>query len=466
MFNFTALTSDVATHAAQNMRRQIFYTTPGGSAPLAGLLSLVDPEETDGPEFSWFEQRYAEKVGKSRSHDGIVLPFRNVTTASAVNPLPVTAGQSLRVWVSINENISNWVVGERVIIHQACTGTGSPKTYVDLSGTINALGSGVDAANTYFDITVDTTVSLINSVSTDYVGYTVQSMGKPQSEGSLAGDARRPVWPVNPGNYCQIFRKKFGFTRTQLAQPAFWDRNGFYDRELRDTGNAHLAEIDNALMFGTRNKTSVTGDDGGTPSVKREMGGILWFLQEWEKANGGTFTYRPNMSAATAITDDDKLIIPAPDGAFTAAQWEMIEERAFRMCQTASMEKLVIGGAGAIAAALKGYDGRITIQRSSLKDELKLEYKFTTVETRHGTLHFATHPRFTRLPGLRHSAFILDLANIKLRPLVGADTHLREEIQANDFDGRQDDFLSELSLELRNPESCMYLTNVRSVASS
>ena len=238
---------------------------------------------------------------------------------------------------------------------------------------------------------------------------------------------------------------------------------------MRDCAIAHLIEIENAILFGQRSSTAYTDTDGSS-SIVRTMGGIRWFLEQWEAANGGTFTYRPGTSALTSNSDRNKRIVQGSvaAGAVTLAEWESYEERMFRVCMTSTNEKLLIGGNGAIAAILKYYRTRgngITINRD-FEEQHRLALNLTTIQTDYGTMHLKAHPRFGDLDGLRNTVFALDVPNIKFRPMVNADTHKRENIQDNDFDGRKDEFFTEAGLEVNFPESHMILDNVQSIATT
>ena len=457
-FGYSAVTGDLETFAARNGRRLVFYAVPGGAAPLTGLLSLAEAEDTDGPEFSWTEQRFAEKLGTTKSWDGIVLPWRDMTDGTAANPSVTAAGDSIKVWMSTNENINNWVIGERIVI-QSVLVTGA--TYTDVHGTITAVGSGADAENTYITFTADAALSIVNALAT--VGNQIMSLGLPNAEGSISGNSRKPNWPIDIYNYTEIFRKKFGFSRTALNQPMFFDKNGKYQTDARDASVAHMIEIENALIWGQRGKATETDADG-SPTIRRRMGGVLWYLAQYEASGGGTFGYRPGGTAATLSSDDNKLIIDG-GGTISYADWQLFEERMFRTTMTSSYEKLLLGGSTFIAAFLKHYESRVQIHRTMMDDQ-KLTFSFATVETRHGIIHVKSHPRFNALSSLRKNGLVLDLANLKFRPMKGADTHLREEIQENDFDGRKDEYLTEGSLEMRFPESCMYFKNVSTISTS
>ena len=45
---------------SQNTRRKVFYAYPNGTAPLTGLLSMMENEMTPQPSFGWNEERWTE----------------------------------------------------------------------------------------------------------------------------------------------------------------------------------------------------------------------------------------------------------------------------------------------------------------------------------------------------------------------------------------------------------------------
>ncbi len=78
-------------------------------------------------------------------------------------------------------------------------------------------------------------------------------------------------------------------------------------------------------------------------------------------------------------------------------------------------------------------------------------------------MHLKAHPRFNDLDSLRYTAYVLDVPNLKFRPMVGADTHKQEDVGEKGFDGRKDAFLTEAGLEVRFPESHMILENFQNI---
>lgn len=81
-----------------------------------------------------------------------------------------------------------------------------------------------------------------------------------------------------------------------------------------------------------------------------------------------------------------------------------------------------------------------------------------------GTIYYKTHPLYSQHPALRYNALFLDVHNLRYRYLIGSDTELYDNRQANDADNRKDEWLTEAGLEVRYPEAHMYLKNVRDFA--
>jgi len=83
-------------------------------------------------------------------------------------------------------------------------------------------------------------------------------------------------------------------------------------------------------------------------------------------------------------------------------------------------------------------------------------------KTPFGTVYYKTHPLMSQNAILRNNAFFLDVQNFVYRYLDGRDDALLKNRQANDADFRKDEWLGETGLEIRFPESHMYLQNVQS----
>lgn len=455
--------SNMQTFLARNARRAVFYVVPGGAATLTGLLALADSEDTDGPKFEWFEQRFTEKTATTQPVSaGVSGPWTDgVGTGGATIALTLTTPGTTNkatVKVSSTESMENWNVDERITFHRQKNGAGA---FVDVHARITA----VDRTNNILTVLVDAAITIDNDSAVYDVLIT--SEGVANMEGSRDSHVAAQLWPVNPYNLTQIWRTGMSWSGTAANQPMFFDIKGKGRSDRRDASVRHFIEIENSLIFGQRTSRNVTAADN-TPSITRTTGGIIWHIEQYEAAGGGDAGYRPGGAALTANSDDEKRIVQGNgSGTVTYDEMTAYEERMFRRCMSSSNEKVGIGGSAAIAAILKWYEDKADIQITRpYKDPSELTFEFTTVTTRYGTLHLKSHPRFNDRGQLRNNLLICDMANLFFRPCVGRDTHLRENIHDNGFDGRKDEYLTEAGLELRFPESFMYMKNFQTIQTS
>lgn len=464
-----AVGSDFTTWQRKNARRSVIYAYPNGAATLVGLLSLasdagVDPVEGNGT-FSWQEKRFVEKTDltvDNASHG----PWDEGSSATPAASL-FDAGDTMKLRVATGER---WRTGDVIMVNrQAITGG----TYQDLTGMITAItfasGSSGTAQLTLRMLSATPSSTVANAAAA--TARRVVCMGSASAEGSLVRGTTQPKWPIEISNYTQIFRDPFSFTRNAMRQPMNFDTTGPYKDRAKEVSLDHMVGIENAFLFSDKNinaGAAGSGSDGVSTTVTRITGGIAWFLKEYEKSGGGTPGYRPGGSALTANSDDQKRILefgtPGTPATITVANWKTYLERAFRTTTNSSHEKLLLCGSGLFSALHTYYEGRVQLNKDMMKDEHKLAMNLWQFDTEFGTLYCKTHPRFNENVWWRHDGFILDIANLRYRHVVDADTKIRSNIHANDFDGRIDEFFTECGLELRLPETHMWLRNLGTIS--
>lgn len=469
-----AVGTDFTAWQRKNARRQVIYAYPNGAATLVGLLSLandagVDPVEGNGT-FYWPEKRFVEKSGLTQ--DNSSNGHWNEGTGATIAAASFAAGSTMKVKVTAGEI---WNVGDMVMLNQQPITGG---TYQDITGEITVItfdsGSSGAAQLTLVLRSATPVGTVINasgvsSTGPDAVRRRVVHLGNVNAEGSLVRGTSRPKYPIDVYNYTQIFRDPFSFTRNAMVQPMTFDRSGLYKERAKDVSLEHMIGIENAFLFGDRGiNSSVTGSDSVSASVKRYTGGIAWFLKEYEKADGGSMGYRTGGAALTALSDDQKRILqfgtPGTPATITVANWKTYLERAFRSTSNSSHEKLLLCGSGLFSALHTYYEGRVQLNKDMMLNEHKLSMNLWQFETEFGTLYAKTHPRFNENVWWRYDGFILDVANLRYRHVVDADTKIRSNIHANDFDGRTDEFFTECGLELRLPETHMWLRNLGTIS--
>ena len=101
-----------------------------------------------------------------------------------------------------------------------------------------------------------------------------------------------------------------------------------------------------------------------------------------------------------------------------------------------------------------------------MKDDEIFGMNIVGVQTALGTIWLKTHPLFSQRSWMKSTAVFIDLPHIKWRPLRDRDTTLLKNRQANDSDSRKDEFLTEITAEIRFPESHMIMKNVGTITAT
>lgn len=425
----------------RNNRRRIFHDYPVGQFPLTGLLSLMDTEETDSFDFGWYEKRF--ETPETTVTAG--ASFTNTSNASLGATATLAAGTTYRVIVASS---AAFAVRQQIWIPELYVSAG---VFTEVKGVITAIVSG-----TIIEFTASqATGAIVNSGSspTGCGGCKVYCVGNAYGEGATSGTGRFYP-PINVSNLTQIFRNAFSFTRSSMKQPTNFDKTGLYREKAEDNLRAHMVEMEMAFLFGSKRTENIT--EGGDTVPRRLTGGVIYFLEQWEAANSA---YRGGSGAAvTSNADDNKRIIEG-GGSINWSEFNKYIERAFRTTNDKSFEKLFLCGSGFLAAINTALE---------LKGQLNKDYgvqkaygmNVVTWETSFGTVHFKTHPLFSRQANLRNNGLLLDVQNLKFRALNDSDTTLLTNRQANDFDGRKDEWMTEAGLEVNFPESHMYIKNM------
>jgi hypothetical protein len=231
-----------------------------------------------------------------------------------------------------------------------------------------------------------------------------------QGAGSPAEKSNNPS--INY-NYTQIFRTPFSVTNTLNAIKLYGDQTELQRLHMKK-GIEHAVSIEQSLWFGKRNM-----DTSGAQPVGA-MGGVAQFLD-------GT----ANMfSKALASATEDDLIT-------WCEAW----------FKYGSDTKVMITGGTFINWIHKLSMAKLNLIQSD--NDKKYGLNISTIETPHGVLKLVKHPLFT--DGIYNRSYVLDMEMLDYCPLVGRDTSLKENIQNNDEDGRRDEYLTEATMQLKNP---------------
>lgn len=439
----------------KSYRRTVLYYYPQGAAPLTGLLSLAKEESTNDPQFYWFEKRKDDQRRATAAisstipfySTGITVSGGKVTAATiAAADITTAVGTTYVVKTAANPE-QKFRIGH--IVKLAVT---TSSGVVDLLGQITAINTNSDAIANVVGFKALNEVTAITYNSSANVGIDVNVVGSAFAEGSVGSSNNVTTTPVNPYNYTQISRTAYTITGTALKTSAKFDERGIFPDEAKEAGLNHSIEMEKNFLWGTRSLTSATGSDGSITTT-RTTGGIMWFLKDWE---AGT-TY--GNAVATADTDDNKRIIVNSSGRLSRKTFFSLLERVFRVTNNKTAEKLVFLGSNALNVLNQMFASTmVQMTQPPASDAYGMNIVKAVVPF--GTLYFKTHPLFTENPIWRNSALILDVPNLMYRYMEGRDTALLRDRQPPDADYIKHEYLSEYGLELRFPESHMYIQNI------
>lgn len=448
-----------------NHRRQILHKYPQGNAPLTGILSLCGSQETSDTIINWYEKRWQTPQSLSRGNapltknapttgdadDGTAADTAAVGNVNTDLWLKVDSTKDIRpgyVLQTVNDPmVQFWVMAV-------------------VPGVSNPLLNGY--------VKVRLIRALTAYTAADYAaGTVIRAIGQATGEGASAGGLT-PIGAKRPyqiSNQTQIWRTPYSFSGTVLQEGLKYDATGPYKERAKEAIMEHMTLIERSVIWGKRSTITrpalTAGDEDETV---RTMSGILEFLALWDAGSSGLqingATYAPYAFKAPSTTDADDLkrIIANTDGTISVDKFNTWAERIARVGSGKTTDKLVLCGAGA-ALTFSKMLRKNTVVLATEKTRI-YGLNVTTIVTPVGDFHLVTHPLFNEVDDLRYSALILDVWNIKFRPLTGRDTTRRPNIQNPGDDKRKDEYLTEATLEFWNPESCMFIKNIRTYTES
>ncbi len=427
----------------KNFRRSVFYNYPNGSAPLIALLSMLKEESTNDPEFSIYEKRLGEQrttTASANANGPFTTTGGNVDkTVAGFN---IAANDTARIKVA---DTSAFRVGHIIQIQPVPNGA-ADGTLFTLKGIVITLVGATQLEVRWLEAYTSV------SNDTDANSLEVLVIGNAAAEAQVGAALSPYQTPTNIKNYTQIFRTPFQFSGTVLKTGLKYDRTGPYKDKAKDATLQHAMEMEKSFLFGVQQL--YIDPTSGLPT--RLLGGVEWFLRQWE---AGTVY---GNTAATLDSDDTKRIITNATGTMNLATFNKYMERLFRVTSNQAQEKLVLCGSGFLARINDLFAGRAVLH---LNMEAKEKFGWDIVShlLPWGTVHYKTAPLFTQNATLRNSGLFLDVWNLIYRYMDGRDTTLLKMRQPNNADYREDEWLGECGLELRFPESHMFIKNFLSV---
>ena len=266
------------------------------------------------------------------------------------------------------------------------------------------------------------TATAAGSISGSKVGGTSQVSAASSAEIYLVSNSnaegatlREIKYPqlVTASNYCQIIRTPVGLTETEQATKHY---SGDERRRLqRESGIEHARAKEQTYLFGAR-------DISGT---QRMCGGIKEFI-------------------ATNITADT--------GGLTEADLQTFLQSGFRY----GGEEKVLFCSSKTIAAIEGF------ARSNLRVNDNAASKYGVMMKQYvsgqGVVNLVHKRDWQDSSVYGGYAFLVDMSAVKERPL--RDTRLKENVQAPDYDGFKDEYISEVSLQVTHERRHALLTGV------
>ena len=254
-------------------------------------------------------------------------------------------------------------------------------------------------------------------------------LGNASTEGSSDRGAKS-TQETNAYNYTQIFRTPISLTNTENASELY----GGNDRKMQilKASIEHKRDIANAIYFGQRKQVT----DATTGRPRRTMGGILEFMA----AGSDTCAFDASSNKMT-YNNFNKGV-------------------AQKLFAHGSNKKLLIAGPKLINAINSWAEKKIV---TDVATDTTYGVRVKNLVTSYGDLTVLYDPL---LSGATYSAygFALDMENIRYAFLRGRDTKLYTDIQSNDVDGIVDEYLTECSIEFKQPKTHILITGAYDLA--
>lgn len=387
----------------KDFRESILFYNANGSAPLTALMSQMKAGEalTD-PEFHWWQ----ELQQQSR----VIV---TTTVDAAATTLAVAAGS-----VAGSTGGLSLVPGD-VLMWESKTGVfAGTQEYVQVTEVTSDTAIKVSRG------AAGSTAAAITS------GDALLKVGNAFAEGTLSADSRSSN-PVKDYNLAQIFKTDYQVTNTDIKTKK---RTGDVLKNERTRKMFdHAVSMEQAYLFGKKHEA--VGSNG---KPLRYMGGLLSYLRtnkvNFGAGSGGTVTW----------TEDNFLDAIAPVFDITA--------------NGINDERIAFCGNGALTEINKliknNTNTRITY-------EGKIEFfgmKLMQLTIPQGTLYLKTHPLFNQHPVHRYS--MVGIAPQGIRDRVLRATKFKDNIQPNNADYTQGEWLTEAGLEVNFEQSHFYFSNV------
>jgi hypothetical protein len=243
-------------------------------------------------------------------------------------------------------------------------------------------------------------------------------IGSSHAENALSGTPTTPN-PTKVLNYTQITRDWVESSETLRASEEF-TRPGDWERQVAKKMMEHKIKLETTYLHG-----KPTEDVTGAPI--RTTGGAFHFVQTNRTDVGGTMTETEMF------------------GAFSGG---------FRY----GNKQAKVGFASRTFVDVANTFPRGKLELVQADNDKTYGLDVMNYRSPHGTLKLVTH---NLLEGTAYNGYclVLDMSQLRKRPLKGRDTHINEHIEAPDQDGRKDEILTEAGLEFGLEKTHFIISN-------
>jgi len=230
-----------------------------------------------------------------------------------------------------------------------------------------------------------------------------------------------PLWRYN---YTQTFKSSVAISGRFNGMNNFI-RGGSNElqHQLDFKMKSHIEDIETAFLFGRRNFVAGAGSETST-------GGLKWWLETYGNLAGGN----GNLIDASASTFNEAYLDNQSNQLFRYGASNKLA-----ICSGKTLAK--------ISTFAKDY------LRKNTEASKKLGVAVTDYVSAHGTLSLVHSRTLEHTTEWEKDMFIVDPQFVKKRYVEGRDTHINTNVQANDLDGVKHEILSDVGLELRNPDA-------------
>ncbi len=385
----------------KNFREMILWRNPNGVTPLFALMSRVQKESTDDPEFSWWDE----------SNDIIRLQVNGALGAGDTTVVVDSSDPSTSAPGNSYGLATHLKAGDQLLVEPATDNATFDHEIIEVVSV---------ASGTSFTVKRGQAGTTAATIANDLF---LLKLGSAYAEGTAAPDAVSRN-PTKYFNYTQIFKTSYELTGTAEKTNA---RTGdVVSNDKKRKTFDHSRDIEMALMFGQRSEG--TGPNG---KPIRTMDGLRKFIP----------------TANTTIFTNGWGIAEGAGGNFLDAI-----QPVFDFDTPAGDTRIIFAGNGALnrfnqAIHTDGGLANSTLNFAGMERVYGMNFnKFVLPQ---GNVLIKTHPLMNRNTLYTNSMFIIDFSAIRWRPLRGRDTNFKDNIQNKDEDLRRGQWMTEGGLEVR-----------------